>query len=106
MNNIDIYLEYLTNENEFAVDQPDFYHNAMHHVVTAGQAAGHAIGQGAEHAGQATAKTLTDPNLPATVGNATYNATTGLPGKLAFGTAAGYAAYKLAKAAKERLRGR
>ncbi len=89
-----MYLEYLFQENEFAIDSfpgEDMYHQTLDKA----KELGHTVAQHAK-----------DPNMPAAVGNAVHTAGTGLPGKLAFGGLAGYAAYKLAKAAKERISGR
>lgn len=101
-NNIDIYLEYLTQE-EFNIDSVestglDLYHQAKE--------LGHAAVQHVRDTGHAAAQKLSHPDTPEKAGQAVYDAGTGPAGKLAFAGLTGLAAYKLGKAAVNRLRGR
>jgi len=101
-NNIDIYLEYLAQE-EFNIDSisstgSDLYHQAKE--------LGHTAVQHATDAGQNVAQHATNPTLPPRARQTAHDITAGPVGKLAFGGLAGLAAYKLGKAAVNRLRGR
>jgi hypothetical protein len=101
-NNIDIYLEYLAQE-EFNTDSVDSAGSDLYHQA---KELGHAAVQHVKDTGHAAAQTLNNPETPGKAGQAVYDAGTGLSGKLAFGGLAGLAAYKLGKAAVNKLRGR